>query len=206
MVLLQQQRLDDLKNRSQQQLQSSPASSALVNTNSLLIGREENRLRDLKDGADPIIQALMRMAECYVSMKEPDEARTILHRLVAHAPLTPDQQQDVDFQILYSYVLGGQLEQADKALDDYSANTAATLRPTASACKWRRDDGAKGLRRRPQPGHSQPEGFPKGRYAADAIALKAQALNRLGRVPEADQVVNDFLAQNPTSPVATRCS
>jgi len=47
----------------------------------------------LAERSDPIIQALIRMAECYVYMKQPDEARTILHRLIAHATLTPEQQQ-----------------------------------------------------------------------------------------------------------------
>jgi tetratricopeptide (TPR) repeat protein len=205
MVPLQQQRLDDLKKRSQQQLQNSPASSTLVNANSLLIGREENRLKDLKDGTDPIIQALIRMAECYVSMKEPDEARTILHRLIAHASLTPDQQQEVDFQILYSYVLGGQLEQADKALDDYLGKHGGDPQADSISLQMaqklmERKDYAGSLSQATR----SLKDFPKGRFAADAVALKAQALNRLGRIPEADQVVNDFLAQNPTSPVANQ--
>jgi tetratricopeptide (TPR) repeat protein len=44
--------------------------------------------------------------------------------------------------------------------------------------------------------------FSNGSSAAAAVALKAEALNRLGRVPEADDVVAKFLAQNPKSPVA----
>ena len=69
MIPLQQQRLDQLHKQSQQQLQASGASFA--NDSSLLIEREENRLKDLQDttSPDPIIQALIRMAECYVSMQ-----------------------------------------------------------------------------------------------------------------------------------------
>ena len=75
------------------------------------------------------------MAECYVMLKEPDEARTILHRVAAHAKLTDEQQKEVDFQTLYSYVLGGQIAQANKALDDYLASTRAIPMRTVSAIR-----------------------------------------------------------------------
>jgi len=205
MIPLQQQRLDQLKKQSQAQLQTSGASFA--NDASLLIEREENRLKDLQDttSPDPIIQALIRMAECYVMMKQPDEARTILHRLIAHATLTADQQQEVDFQVLYSYVLGGQIDQANKALDAYLGKHSGD--PQASSISYQ--IAAKLLDRKDYAGaldqaNRSIKDFPNGKYVGDAISLKAQALNRLGRIQESDSVISDYLKANPTSPVANQ--
>src|ERR1019366_2396319 len=44
--------------------------------------------------------------------------------------------------------------------------------------------------------------FPKGKYLADVITLQAQALTRLGRIPESNKIVDDFLKANPNSPQA----
>jgi len=202
MIPLQEDRLDQLRKKSQAaNLQNSMAS--LSNDTSLLITREENRLKDLQSGSDPIIEALIRMAECYVSMKQPDEARTILHRLVAHATLTPDQQQEVDFQNLYSYVLGGQTDQADRALDDYLSKHSGD--PQADSISYQ--IAAKLLERKDYTGAlAQAErslrDFPEGKYASAAITLKAQALTLLGRIAESNSLVDDFLKAHPTSPQA----
>ena len=90
MIALQEGRLEALKKASQVQLLQNPSSSA-ANDTSLLIHREEDRLEELKSAPDPIIEALLLMAECYVSLQQPDDARTILHRLVAprHADAGP---------------------------------------------------------------------------------------------------------------------
>jgi len=209
MIPLQQARLDEMRKESQaaNALAAQNSIASLSNDSSLLITREENRLDELKNGPDPIIQALIRMAECYVSMKQPDEARTILHRLIAHAALTPDQQQEVDFQTLYSYVLGGQIDQANKALDDYLSKHAGD--PDADSISYQ--IAAKLLERKDYAGAlAQAERslkdfpFPKGKYAANAIALQAEALIKLGRITESDQLVSEFLAANPTSPVANQ--
>jgi len=207
MIPLQQARLDELRKQSQEaNAQAAQNSmSSMSNDSSLLIAREENRLKDLQSGSDPIIQALIRMAECYVYMKQPDEARTILHRLIAHATLTPEQQQEVDFQTLYSYVLGGQIDQANQALTAYLSKHAGD--PQADSISYQ--IAAKLLERKDYTGALAQavrslKDFPSGKYAANAIALQAQALNRLGRIAESDQVVNEFLAKNPTSPVANQ--
>lgn len=209
MIPLQQDRLDELKKQSQQHLQNSP--TALSSDSSLLIAREENRLKDLQSETDPIIKALIRMAECYISITRPDgthesdEARTILHRLVAHAKLATEQQQEVDFQILYSYVLGGQTDKADKALTDYIIKHGGdpnidSISYQIAAKLMERKDYAGALNQADRSLRDFP--FPKGRYAAGAIALKAEALTRLGRIAESDKVIDDFLTKNPTSPVA----
>jgi tetratricopeptide (TPR) repeat protein len=203
MIPLQQDRLDQLRKDAQAAAQAAVASNSLSNDSSLLIAREEGRLKDLQNGPDPIIQALIRMAECYVSLKQPDEARTILHRLVAHATLTPDQQQEVDFQTLYSYVLGGQTDQADQALTDYLGKHAGD--PNADSISvliagklMDRKDYAGALHQ----AQRSLKDFPQGKYAADAIGLEAQALTQLGRIKESDAVVDEFLKQDPTNPKA----
>jgi tetratricopeptide (TPR) repeat protein len=203
MIPLQQKRLDEMRQQAQEEARSLTSLKTLSNNISLVIGREEGRLNDLKNGPDPIIQALMRMAECYNSMKEPDEARTILHRLVAHASLTPDQQQEVDFQLLYSYVLGGQTDKADAALTAYLGSHGDD--PQADSISYQ--IAAKLLDRRDYAGalHQAKrslEDFPKGRYAADAVGLEAQALTRLGQYAAAGEVVDKFLKANPNSPRA----
>jgi len=207
MIPLQQQRLDELHKQAQAIAQSNAAGAVggAGSDISMLIQREENRLKDLQDGPDPIIQALIGIAECYVSMKEPDEARTILHRLVAHATLTPDQQQAIDFQTLYSYVLGGQTDKADKALTDYLSKHSGD--PNADSISYQiatslltRQDYEGALKQADRSLHD----FPQGKYAAAAIALEAQALSKLNRQSEADQVVDKFLSSNPTSPVANQ--
>ena len=210
LIPIQQKRLDDLRAAAHQAAVANATNAAsgvgaFASDSSSLIAREQGRLEELKSGPDPIIQALIRMAECYVMLKEPDEARTILHRVAAHAKLTTDQQQEVDFQVLYSYVLGGQIDQANKALDDYLAKHAGD--PNADSLSYQ--IGAKLLDRKDFAGalaqaQRSVKDFPAGRYVGDAIALQAQALNRLGRIQESDDVVNKFLAANPTSPVANQ--
>lgn len=195
MIALIQKRLDDLKRQGQ----------ATGTDNSALITREQSRLDEVTAETDPIIGVLLRMGECYVALKQPDEARTIFHRLLAHATLTPDQQQEVDFQTLYSYVLGGQTDQADKALNDYLAKHSGD--PQADSISYQiasnllqRKDYAGALAQAQRSIHD----FPKGRYYADAISLEAEALTFLGRIPEATKVVDDFLAQDPTNPAANQ--
>jgi tetratricopeptide (TPR) repeat protein len=198
MIPLQQDRLNQLRKDAQARAQNAQAS--LPDDSSLLIGREEGRLKDLQDGPDPIIQALIRMAECYVAMKQPDEARTILHRLVAHATLTPDQQREVDFQTLYSYVLGGQIDQANKALDDYLRNHAGdpqadSISAQIAARLIDRKDYAGAL----DQAQRSLKDFPNGKSAAVAISLEVQALTRLGRIAESNKILDAYLAANPTS-------
>jgi len=195
LIPMQQGRLDDLRRKSQ----ASPS-----NDSSMLIAREENRLDESKNGPDPILQALVGMAECYVAMKEPDEARTILHRL-AHATLTPDQQQAVDLQTLLSYVLGGQTDQADKALTDYlgkhpgdSQVDSISYQLAADLLNRKDYNGALAKAERSL------KDFPNGRYAEDALALKAQALNLLGQSGASEQIISDVLKKNQNSPVVNR--
>jgi len=205
MILIQQNRLDQLRLQAQKDAQARAASgiNSLGSDSSLLITREENRLKELQDGADPIIQALIRMAECYVSLKEPDEARTILHRLSAHAQLTSQQQQEVDFQTLYSYALGGQTDEADKALTAYLAKHAGDAQADSISYLiagelMKRKDYADALK---QTQRSLSD-FPKGKYAADVIGIEAQALTRLGRNADSEKIVDDFIKADPANPKA----
>jgi tetratricopeptide (TPR) repeat protein len=209
MIPIQQDRVNQLQKKAQAQAQAQAQAGSLAGLSSdisMLITREQNRLKDLKsdDTPDPIIQALIGIAECYVAMKQPDEARTILHRLVAHAKLTPDQQQTVDFQTLYSYVLGGQTDAADKALTDYLGKHAGD--PNADFISYsiatdlaKRKDYAGALKQTQR----SLQDFNKGKYAANALGLEAEMLNKLGRQAEADKVIDDFVKANPGSSVAS---
>jgi tetratricopeptide (TPR) repeat protein len=199
MIQLQQNHLADLTNAAQRQDVNAPGSIDY----SQLIAREQNQLEELQNATDPIIQALIRIAECYLSLKQSDEARTVLHRLVAHAPLTPGQKQEVDFEILFSYVLGGQTDKADKALTDYLANHAGDAQADSisyqiAAKLLERKDYAGALKQ----AEKSLTDFPNGRFAADAITVKVQALTGLGQISQSDQVVQEFLQQDPTNPVA----
>ena len=44
--------------------------------------------------------------------------------------------------------------------------------------------------------------FPNGKHVADAVQLESDALTKLGRVDEAGHVIDDFMAKNPSNPVA----
>ena len=202
LIPLQQDHLEEMRKKVQDAARNSTSLNFMSNKLTLILTREEGRLADLKKGDDPIVQALIRMAECYVSMKQPDEARTILHRL-ANVKLAPDQQQEVDFQTLYSYVLGGQTDKAKKALDDYLSKhaddpNADSLSLQIAGKLMERKDYEGALNQALRGLHD----FPKGRYVADLIGVEAQALTRLGRIKESDAVVDDFLKNNPTSPKA----
>ena len=202
----QQARLDQLKKASAAALQSSPGGASMANENVRLIDRESGRLEELKSGPDPIILALIRIAECYNAMKppEPDEARVVLRRL-AHATLTPDQQQEVDFQLLNSYVLGGQVDKADAALTDYLSKHPAD--PQADSVSFQL--AAKLMDKKDYAGAlAQTErslkDFPNGRVVGQVITLKAQALTNLGRVDEAKKALSDYAAQNKSNPAANQ--
>ena len=201
LIPLQQQNVDNLRAANSTALQAAGGASAATE-NSRIIERESGRLETLKSEPDPIIQALIRIAQCYNSMQQGDEARTVLHRL-ASADLTPDQHQQVDFALIYSYVLGGQSAKADQALTAYLAKhpgdpTAEGISVQIGTSLMKRGDANGALTQ----ANRSLNDFPKGRYVADAIQLKVEALTALGRAQEADQAGNDFLKQHPDSPNA----
>jgi tetratricopeptide (TPR) repeat protein len=200
LIPLQEQRLKELVAKNQAQLQNAPGGATVATENGRLIDRETGRLTDLKEGPDPIIEALIGIAQSYNAMKQGDEARTVLHRL-AQATLPPDQQQDVDFALLYSYVLGGETAKADKALDDYLAKhpndpQAAGLSVQMAGDLMERKDYAGALA---EASRSMKD-FPQGPYLENAIQLKAQALTSLGRTDEASAVAQQYLKQNQADP------
>jgi tetratricopeptide (TPR) repeat protein len=192
MIQTQENRLNDLR---KQAFGSSDMSQ--------LIEREENRLAELTKSPDPIIDALIRMAECYVCMRQPDEARTILHRISAHATLTPDEQKEVDFQTLYSYVLGGQTDQADAALDKYLSKHAGdkiadSISYQIAAALLGRKDYAGALHQAQRSLHD----FPNGKYATDVLTLEAQAYTGLGQTDKSNEIIKGFLQDHQAGPQA----
>lgn len=204
LVVFQQQHLQDLINKNQANLQASVAAGAsgTALANGRLIQREQNRLDDLKNGPDPIVEALIGIAQCYNAMKEGDEARTVLHRL-AKASLTPEEQHTVDFAIIYSYVLAGQPDKADKALATYQANHPGDkqiegLRIGMAADLIKRKDFAGALTQVQE----SLKDFPQGEDVAQAITLEAEAYRGLGQLDKAKSVGEDYLTKNPRSPVA----
>ncbi len=206
MIPLQEQRIAQLTQQVQAAIRSNPAASAQF---APLIQRENGRLAELKDPktADPIILALIRMAECYISMQTPenaDNARTILHRL-AKVSLPPDQQQEVDFQSLYSYVLGGQTAKADAALTEYlskhgSDPNASSISYQIAAELYKRKDYDGALASVQRSLRDFPAG--KGKYADDALVLEAQILSSKGDIAGSKKIVDEFLRANPGSPRA----
>ncbi len=191
MVELQQARLEQLKKASAAALQSAGGAS-MANENVRLIDRESGRLAELKDGPDPIVLALIRIAECYNSMKPPmpDEARIVLRRL-AQAQLTPAQQQEVDFQLLNSYVLGGQTDKADAALTDYltkhPADPQADSISYQIAGKLMDKKDYQGALKEADRGLSD---FPSGRFTSEIHSLKASAFKDLGQLDAATKELN----------------
>ncbi len=179
-------RIDELKAKAQSQVQTADtATSAKLGR---LISREQGRLSDLQKGQDPIIEALIRIAECYNSMKQGDEARTVLHRLAqAQNELTPAQQQEVDFQTIYSYALGGQTDKADAALTDYLTKhpgdkQADSISYQLAAGLMARKDYNGALAQ----ANRSIKDFPSGNFVAAAYTVKAEALKDLGRFQESD--------------------
>jgi tetratricopeptide (TPR) repeat protein len=200
LIPLQQQNVDALRAANSTALQGGSAGAATEN--SRIIERESGRLETLKNEPDPIIQSLIRIAQCYNSMQQGDEARTVLHRL-ASASLTPEQHQQVDFALIYSYVLGGEAAKADQALTTYLAKhpgdpEAEGISVQIGTSLMKRGDANGALT---QANRSLSD-FPKGRYVADAIQLKVEALTALGRMQEADAVGDDFVKLHPDSPNA----
>jgi tetratricopeptide (TPR) repeat protein len=201
MLEIQQTRVDQLKAAQTARIRANPG--AFLSGDNLLIDREVGRLDTLKTDPDPIIQALMRIADCYNAMKQGDEARTVLHRLVGqYAQLSPDQQKDVDFQILYSYVLGGQIAKADKALTDYLTKhkddpIADSISYQMAADLIKRKDFAGALAQ----AQRSLNDFKTGRYVAQAVLLEADAYTGLGKTDLSQKVMDDYVTQNPKSPV-----
>ncbi len=205
LIPLQQEHLRDLTAKNQAQLQSSLGGTVSLASNSALarlIDRETGRLADLQNGPDPVVQALIGIAQCYNAMKQGDEARTVLHRL-AHATLTPEEQQSVDFALIYSYVLGGETAKADQALSDFLAKHPGDPRAEGLSVQMAGDL----MKRKDYQGaldqaNRSLKDFPTGAYAADAVQLKAEALRALGQLDAAKAVGDDFVAQHPGSAVA----
>jgi tetratricopeptide (TPR) repeat protein len=204
LISFQQQHVQDLINKNQASLQANvtKGASGTALANARLIEREQGRLDDLENGPDPIVEALIGIAQCYNGMKEGDEARTVLHRL-AKAPLTPEEQHTVDFAIIYSYVLAGQPGKADTALAAYQANhpddkQIEGLRVGMAADLIKRKDFAGALAQV----QKSLQDFPQGNDVAQAIQLEAEAYRGLGQYDKAKTVGEDYLARNPNSPVA----
>ena len=206
LVPLQEQHLAQLRAQVQDAIRANPGASSQY---SMLIQREQGRLEDLKNPktADPIILALIRMAECYIAMQSPDNAdnaRTILHRL-GKITLPAEQQQEVDFQTLYSYVLGGQTAKAESALNDYLAKhgtdpNASSISYQIAAELYKRKDYDGALASIKRSLRDFPPG--KGKYADDALVLEAQILTSKGDIAGSKKIVDDFLRANPGSPKA----
>jgi tetratricopeptide (TPR) repeat protein len=199
MIALQQARIAQLQ-AVQQQLRNGGTGAG--GAGGRLLDRETARLNQLKSEPDPIVQALIRMAECYVAMKQSDEARTILRRLRT-VQLTPDQQQDVDFQFLYSYTVGGQAEKADAALDDYLKKhpgdaQADSISVQIAAALVQRGDYPGALAQ----AQRSLKDFPRGKHVGEAIELESEALTKLGRLDDATKVIDEFIRSNPNNPVA----
>lgn len=190
MIQIQQNRLDQLKKQSAAALSNAGAGGvSLSNENFRLIERETGRLKQLTDGPDPIIQALIRIAECYNAMKPPqaDEARVVLRRL-SHAQLTPEQQQEVDFQLLNSYVLGGQLDKVDAALTEYRSKHPDDTQADGISYQL----AAKLLDKKDYEGALKAADrsladYPKGRFLAEVHSLKASAYKSLGQPDKAQE-------------------
>jgi outer membrane protein assembly factor BamD (BamD/ComL family) len=199
MIEVQQKRIDDLRRAQAKALQGGGATALTVsNMTALILDREAARLKDLQAGPDPIIQALLRMAECYIGLKEPDEARTILHRLRG-ATLPPDQQQELDLQLLLTYTLGGQA-----ALDDYLKKHPGD--PNADSISVQ--IGQALMKRQPpdyQGALNQAlrslKDFRNGKAVGQAITLEAAALEKLGKVKESQSVTDNYLKAHPDSPL-----
>ncbi len=209
MIDIQQERLNQLKKASANALQNAPGGAGFANENVRLIDRETSRLTDLKNGPDPIIQAMIRMAECYVALKEADEARTILRRLQSHVTYAdtqdPDvkaqqqaQQKEIAFQLLYSYALGGQADKAEQGLTDYLAknpnDSQADSISYMDAATYQKNKNYDAALKATERSLSE---YPDGRYADDAGALKAQALKSLGRNQEALDWLNKMANRKP---------
>jgi tetratricopeptide (TPR) repeat protein len=196
----QQKNLDALRQKNQASLLA--AQTGFADKDSRIVDREAGQLADLKNGPDPIIQALIRIAECYNYMKQGDESRTVLHRL-ANATLTADQHQEVDLALINSYVLGGQADKADKALTDYLAKHPGDPQAQGISIQigntlLRMKDNAGALAQ----ANRSLKDFPQGRNVGSAIALKVAALSALGRFQEADAAGEQFLHDHPQSPEA----
>ena len=202
MIDIQKERLDQLKKASGDALRNNPGGASFANENVRLIDRETGRLSDLTNGPDPIIQALIRMAECYISLKQPDEARTILRRLQSHVKYAdtqdPDekaaqqaQQKEIDFQLLYSYAQGGQADKADKGLTDYLAKYPNDPQADAisylDASAYQKD---KNYNAAVNAADRSIREYPNGRYIAESYSVKAQALRSLGKLDEATKVLD----------------
>ncbi len=211
LIVAQTTRLQQLRDKATQIARNNATGAGPTVTGNqltLLISREQGALDALKDAPDPIIDALIGIADCYINIgptgkKESDEARTILHRLVAHAKLTDAQQKRVDLDLLLSYVLGGQTDKATKALDDYLAKhkgdpNASTLSLQIAQQLFKRKDYEGALT---QTKRSLTD-FPDGPNAMDAVTLEAQVLTALGRTKESSEVVENFLKGHSTSPQA----
>ena len=202
MIAIQQKRVDQLRAAQQKQLQN--ASAAAAYKNSSLLDRETGRLKTLQEGPDPIIQALINMADCYVFMKKPDEARTVLHRLKV-VKLTPQQQQDVDFQFVYSYALGGRPDKADAALTDFQTkypkdSRADSISVQIASGLMERKDYAGALAQ----AQRSLKDYAAGSHVDKAVQLESEALTKLGRVDEANKAMDDFITKHPESTVAVQ--
>ncbi len=128
--------------------------------------------------------------------------RTVIRRL-AHAPLTPDQQQDANFTLLYSYALGHQPAKADQALAAYLSQHPGDTR----AQEIRIEIGNELLKRGDAQGalaqaDSSLKEFPDGPNVASAIVLKVSALNALGRGQEAQAAGDEFMKSHAGNPAA----
>ena len=78
LIPIQQATVDKLKQENQAEVQGSGGMKVNAMRNQI-IEREESRLDTLKTEPDPILQALIRIAQCYNAMLHGDEARTVLH-------------------------------------------------------------------------------------------------------------------------------
>ena len=85
--------------------------------------RAQSRLDDLKEGADPAVDAFIRIAQALVYLKRQDEARVLL-RYVKPFASAPEQKQQISYLGILAYATEGMTAQADAAFQQHKTDFA----------------------------------------------------------------------------------
>jgi tetratricopeptide (TPR) repeat protein len=155
--------------------------------------REEQKLKSVEGGPDLTIDALARIADCYLRLNAGDEARVVLRHLMEFDG-SADRKKQYQVQLIISYATQGLAEKAEAGFADFKkgypndpmAQTIDFLIANALFQQKRYDEALQKLEKNLKE-------FPNSPVAAQIPALIAEIYRAKGEPDKAIQTFRQFI-------------
>jgi|GEM_PF-3555339 len=188
-----------LEQRVQQATKSLQSNPSQFNQLQKLKMREESKLAGVKSKADPLIEALGKIAFCLVQENKFDEARAVANHALKFAATT-EQNKFLLYQRTLSLAMQGQAEAAEKAFADFNAKFAKdSLAENIGLILGSKYLSQQKAEKALAVFEQAERDYPQSKLMQDVMMQVGEALRQLGRLDEAKRRMDSYLAKNPQS-------